>query len=359
MDTEVIEPELRPVAELLSRTLHCKASDVAIPPGAERVIEPRRQRPWATLAACVVIAVGAATALTIWAVAPDDRDRAVGNAPATSSPGDVAADEAIQWYLPEQIPEDYVLTDLRADPSARFVQMSLTPTGRGVGMLVLVSRTDPAFDVGDFDDVETIDGHEYAISEGDVTVSVTSVQGDVTLQVINAYDRATALAVATSVEPVSVDEAREASAAIDELLQGYSAVAAATLGDGTMVTVRRADGVDDVAIALCVEGANPTCQQPSAVADPGAPAHVAAVFDVGDQRRIVAWHETEGQLAFVGSIGDQRGEEGLPTELVPAHEGEGWFASTKLPDGDDDTIVSVGTDAELSYVVPGGSVTPT
>lgn len=361
MDAEVIDPELRPVAELLRRTLDTRASDVAIPARFARVIQPRRQRPWVALAACVVVAVGAATALTITALAPDDDDRAVGTAPTTSAEA-IATTEDTQWYLPEQIPDGYVLSDLRAAVPGHTVQMSLTPTGRGVDMLVLVSPTDPEFDVGDFDDVETIDGHEYAISDGDITVSVTSVQGDVTLQVINAYDRATALAVASSIEPVTVDAAREAAAAIDSRLQSLPQVAAATLGDGTIVTVRRAEGVDDVAVALCVTGATPTCQQPPADADPGAPAHVAAAFEVGDQRRIVAWHETEGQLAFVGHIGTERAEGSLSTELVPVGEGEGWFASTQLPSGDDDdTIVSigVGTGAELGYIVPVGGVTPT
>ena len=163
--------------------------------------------------------------------------------------------------------------------------------------------------------------------------------------------------MATSIRPVSLDEAREAAVAIDELLQRYPTVAAATLGDGTTVTVRRADGVDDVAVALCVEGSTPTCQQPAADADPGAPAHVAAVFDVGDQRRIVAWHETDGQLGLVveGGVGDS-----LPTEVLPAREGEGWFATTAVPSGLESwqIAVSVGTGDELSYFFPLGGAVP-
>ena len=189
-------------------------------------------------------------------------------------------------------------------------------------MHVVVRPTNPALDVGDTDDIETIDGHDYAISKGDITVSVTSIQGDVTVQVINAYDRATALEVANGVEPVPIDGAREAAAEIDERLQSYPQVAAATLGNGMSVTVRRAEGVDDVAVALCVDGATPRCQQPPSDADPGAPAHVAATFDNGGGRRVVAWHETEGQAAFFGHVGDERADR-LPGESVPAREGRG------------------------------------
>ena len=180
------------------------------------------------------------------------------------------------------------------------------------------------------------------------------------MQVINAYDRATALEVANGVEPVPIDVAREAAAEIDERLQSHPQVAATTLGNGMSVTVRRAEGVDDVAVALCVDGATPRCQQPPSDADPGAPAHVAATFDNGGGRRVVAWHETEGQVAFFGHIGDEPADS-LPGESVRAREGEGWFASTQLPVGDDETIVSIGVgrDAQLGYVVPVGGVTPT
>ena len=313
--------EIVSVIPVLRRTLAVRADDVETP-WVEHAVTPRTQRqPASGIAACMLIAVGAGSLLAYRALAPDDRENAVGTAAPTTTLAAATADD-IQWYLPTEIPADYVLTDLRASPSEQTVEMLLTPTGRGVGMHVVVRPTNPALDLGDTDDIKTIDGHDYAISQGDITVSVTSIQGDVTLQVINAYDQATALEVASGIEPVPIDGAREAAAEIDERLKSYPQVAAATLGNGTSVTVRRAEGVDDVAVALCVDGATPTCQQQPSDADPGAPAHVAATFDNGGGRRVVAWHETEGQLAFFGHVGDERAES-LPGESVSAREGEG------------------------------------
>ena len=131
MEPDVTAEETQMLVALLRRTMEVKAGEVEIPVGIERIATPRRQRPWMAMAACAVAAVAAGSLLGYRAIAPDERDRAVGKTPSTSSPDDVAADEAIQWYLPEQIPNNYVLTDVRGTSAG--VLMTLTPVGPGRG----------------------------------------------------------------------------------------------------------------------------------------------------------------------------------------------------------------------------------
>jgi hypothetical protein len=386
MDQDMTANELTPVAILVRRTLERKASEITVPTPFQRVAPQRPPRPWVAVAACAVLVAATGSLLGYRVIAPDDRHQAVGTPTPTSS----AEPDQVQWYLPGQIPAGYVLTDLRASPSGPMfadlgecpggcpptVSMTLTPEGRGVAMFVSVGPDYTRFSPGSAgyegvdtvppevvvevpDDIETIAGNDYAVFLGDTTVSVTSIQGDLLLHVGNAYDRESALAVATSLRPVPVEAAREAAAEINELLRGYPEVAGANLADGTRVTVRRAEGVDDVAVALCVAGADPNCVQPPADADPGSPAHVMATLENGQERRIVSWHETQGQLELVVFGAPDSPLIQLPTEVVAATNGEGWFASAVvLADDPGSVALAIGADAELGYAFPPDGVRP-
>jgi hypothetical protein len=119
MDHEVTD-DLAPVVTLLRRTLDAKASEVGALAPRLPSTAPKGRRREPLVAACLVVALGASVLAGYRALAPDDRNRAVTEPPATPAPeeaGDTLPSVGVQWFLPTRVPEGFELTDLSAVPA--------------------------------------------------------------------------------------------------------------------------------------------------------------------------------------------------------------------------------------------------
>jgi len=215
-----------------------------------------------------------------------------------------------------------------ADPA---VFLSVAPTTfDGTGeMHVAIRLADGPIDVhvAPEDERRQIGGSDYSIAVDDggesPYVEVSTVRDGALVSVMGAVPIDTALSVASSLEPVPVDEARGAQEQAVERARARALVDEATLDDGRRVSVHssRTDGAPDT---LCLDGATPACGR-LYTDELDDSSELERTFIVDDGWYVIGWYPDDFGPFPIEAI-----DPDTPAHVEAADGDAGWFVGAAV-----------------------------
>ncbi len=164
-----------------------------------------------------------------------------------------------------------------------FISVSVTPNSDGTTLGEMLAKDGTATKIG------TRDGVLFESAGGNV--SVFWLEGGLQFSVSGRAQADDVLALAAGLAPAAPDQILAAGQAITAAQLALPEIDAATLTDGTRVSVRGTAATG--AVAICVTGASPQCvrQVSESSLDGERPSAIFQMFVLGDERALIGWHE--------------------------------------------------------------------